>query len=137
MDKYFYSKEFGFYIGVKVYQEDLELTEEQFNSLNGKRVGIVDGELIEIPKTPEELKVEISNTIQEMLDTKAKELRYDNMNAVAKYIGFDNYFRVEAESLAKWCADCWAKAGQLEATGEIYTAEEVLALMPKYTGATQ
>lgn len=137
MDKYLYNNEIGFYIGVKVNRDDIELTEEQFNKYNGKRVGIVDGELVEIPKTEEELKAKISNAIQSLLDTRARELRYDNMNAVAKYLGFDNYFRAEAESLAKWCADCWAKAGELESSGEVYTADEVLALMPEYTGATQ
>lgn len=43
MDKYYYSKELGFYIGVQVNQDDIELTEAQFNQYNGKKVTYENG----------------------------------------------------------------------------------------------
>ena len=58
MDKYYYSNSIGFYIGVKNEEKDIELSEEQFNTFNGKKVEIIDGVLVEVSKTPEELEEE-------------------------------------------------------------------------------
>lgn len=78
------------------------------------------------------VKAEIEQAIQNMLDDKAKELRYDNMMSARSYAGFENPFQSEAQSLAVWCANCWLKAGELEALGTVMTVEEVLARMPVY-----
>ena len=78
------------------------------------------------------LKAEIEQAIQNMLDAKARELRYDNMMSARSYAGFENPFQSEAQALAAWCANCWLKAGELEALGTVMTAEEVLAQMPVY-----
>ena len=80
------------------------------------------------------IKAEIELAIQSMLDTKARELRYDNMMSARSYAGYVNPFQAEAQSLAVWCAECWKKTGELEATGNVYTVEEVLAQMPVYVG---
>lgn len=84
------------------------------------------------PVLLEKTKAEIELAIQSMLDAKAKELRYDNMMSARSYAGFTNPFQAEAKALSVWCANCWLKAGELEATGNIYTVEEVLAQMPVY-----
>lgn len=83
-------------------------------------------------RKPEEIKAEIEQAIQNMLDTKAKELRYDNMMSARSYAGYVNPFQVEAQALAVWCANCWIKAGELEALGTPMTVEEVLAQMPVF-----
>lgn len=94
----------------------------------------VDGQLVEYvyQKTAEQVKAEIESTIQNMLDTKAKELRYDNMMSARSYAGYANPFQAEAQALAVWCANCWIKAGELEAIGTPMTVEEVLAQMPVF-----
>ena len=84
--------------------------------------------------TMQETKGLIELAIQSMLDAKVKELHYDNMMSARSYAGFANPFQAEAQALAVWCAECWAKAGELEATGKVYTVDEVLADMPTYSG---
>lgn len=93
-----------------------------------------NGLLVEdIPmKTNEQIKAEIEASIQAMLDSKARELRYESMMSARSYAGFENPFQVEAQALAVWCANCWTKAGELEALGTPMTVEEVLAQMPVY-----
>lgn len=79
-----------------------------------------------------QIKAEIEQAIQSMLDAKARELRYDNIMSARSYAGYVNTFQSEAQALAVWCSECWKKAGELEATGNVYTVEEVLAQMPSY-----
>ena len=83
-------------------------------------------------KRKEQLKAEIEQAVQKMLDDKAKALRYDNMMSARSYAGFENQFQREAQALAVWCASCWLKAGELEALGAPMTVDEVLAQMPVY-----
>lgn len=89
-------------------------------------------------KTQEQIKAEISSAIQSMLDSKAQELRYDNINSIAKYIGYDNPFRTEAEALGLWCASCWAELAIIEEeveSGErvLPSLEEILAELPEFS----
>ena len=75
--------------------------------------------------------------IQNMLDKKAQEYRYDNMMSARSYAGWDNPFREEAERLATWCANCWKKAGEvekdvLEGKREMPSVEELIAELPGY-----
>lgn len=88
------------------------------------------------PKTPEQDQQAISSAIQNMLDTKAQSMRYDNMMSARSYAGYANPFQVEAQSLAVWGANCWAKAGQIDldvSNGKrpMPTVEEVLSEMPE------
>ena len=85
----------------------------------------------------EDQKNAISNAIQNLLDTKAQSLRYDNMMSARSYAGYTNQFQTEAQSLAVWGANCWAVAGQIESdvtagTRAFPTAEQVLLEMPAY-----
>jgi len=105
--------------------------------LVGSKIELTSEELeahINPPKTLEQLKAELTSAIETLLDTKAKELRYDNMVSARSYVGFTNPFQVEALALAVWGANCWTKAGELEALGILFTIEEVLAEMPIYQG---
>lgn len=71
---------------------------------------------------------EAINDVQSMLDAEARSRGYDNINSIAKYLGYDNIFRVECEALAKWCAACWAKCLELQSLGEM--PADLLAEMP-------
>jgi len=80
----------------------------------------------------------ISSAIEKMLDEKAQEYRYDNMTSARSYAGYKNPFQQEAQSLAVWAANCWLKAGEIEAdvkagNREMPTVEEVLSEMPLFS----
>lgn len=49
----------------------------------------------------------IKQAVQNHLDIKAQELDYDNINTIAKFIGYDNPYRIESESLGLWSANVW------------------------------
>ena len=68
------------------------------------------------------------STVQAMLDSEAVKRGYDNINAIAKYVGYDNHFRAECEALGAWCADCWAKCYELQAGGVM--PDDLAAEMP-------
>lgn len=93
----------------------------------------VNGVWVDKPKTHDEILKEVTQAIQEMLDSKAQELRYDNIMSARSYAGYENQFQTEAQSLAIWCASCWKKAGEIEALGKTVSIEEVLAQMPAYS----
>lgn len=81
----------------------------------------------------------INNAIKTHLDTKAQEFKYDNMMSARSYAGYTNPFQTEAQSLATWCANCWATAGTIKAdvetgTRPMPTVNEVLAELPVYGG---
>jgi hypothetical protein len=79
----------------------------------------------------------MNKAIQQHLDNKAKELRYDNMMSTRSYTGYENPYQDEAQKLAVWCSDCWAKAGEIEAdvlagNREMPTVDELIAELPVY-----
>ena len=81
---------------------------------------------------------DVSKAIQKLLDDTAKAHRYDDMKSVRSYTGFDNPFRDECIAMAKWAANCWIYAGELEASvrsgaRSMPTIEEVLAELPLLT----
>jgi len=87
----------------------------------------------------QQISTNINNAIQTHLDTQAQSLRYDNINAIGKYVGYDNDFRTEAEALGAWVSSCWKVAGEIEAdvkagNREMPTVDEVLNELPKYNG---
>ena len=88
------------------------------------------------PKTQEEilekLVKDIEQAVQDTLDSKAKEYRYDNMMSARSYAGYVNPFQEEATKLAVWASNCWVKVGEIEALGEVVTVEYVLEQLPKY-----
>lgn len=114
----------------------------------GKQVNLTTGEVIEvnidIPQytpTLEELKREISIAIQNLLDKQARGLRWDDMKSARASAGIplpanatvtETAIINQAISLAQWYIKVWAKAGELEADGNIYTVDEVLAQLPLF-----
>jgi len=93
--------------------------------------------IINPPLTPVQEMKNISTSIQNHLDTKAQSLRYDNINAIGKYVGYVNDFQAEAEALGAWASSCWKVAGQIEADVQsgvrvMPTVDEVLAELPVY-----
>ena len=106
---------------------------------------LAEGNTPEPQYTAEELlaklKAEISSAIQSMLDTKAVELRWDDMKSARAAAGIplpadasaiEQAILDEAIKLSQWYLKCWAKASELEALGTVMTVEEVLAQMPVY-----
>jgi hypothetical protein len=82
---------------------------------------------------------ESNSAIQNHLDTKAQEFRYDNMMSTRSYAGYTNPFQAEAQALAVWASNCWVVAGQIEADVQsgvrtMPTVDEVLAELPVYGG---
>jgi len=52
----------------------------------------------------------ITKEIQAHLNAKARKAGYDNIDCIAKFMGFDNYFRESAEALALLAANTWKYA---------------------------
>jgi hypothetical protein len=82
----------------------------------------------------------INSAIQNHLDNKAQEFRYDNIMSARSYAGYDNPFQVEAQSLAVWASNCWVKAGEVEAdvlagARDMPTPEEAIAELPVFAPA--
>lgn len=63
-------------------------------------------------KTAEELfdeKVKyLTYEIQRFLDATARTRGYDDINSIGKYIGYENAFRIECETLGAWTASVWS-----------------------------
>ena len=88
--------------------------------------------------TPDQMRRNISIAIQKSLDAKAQELRYDNIMSARSYAGYVNPFQPEALALANWSADCWVKAGEIEAavragSRSMPTVGEALSEMPVFS----
>jgi len=58
-------------------------------------------------KAISEAKSNINIAIQSHLDNEAKMLRYDDINSIGKYLGYDNEYRVECESLGVLASLTW------------------------------
>jgi len=88
-------------------------------------------------KELEDYKKSVNSKIQILLNRQALALGYDNINSIGKYIGYDNPYREQAESLGSWAANVWATAEQIEAdvkagNRDMPTVDEVLAELPSY-----
>lgn len=100
--------------------------------------GVIEAEFTEAEIIEQQAQA-INSAIQNHLDTQAKSLRYDNINAIGKYVGYANDFQAEAEALGAWASSCWLVAGQIEADVQagvrtMPTVDEVLAELPVYGG---
>ena len=86
----------------------------------------------------------MTNSVQTLVDNKARELRWDDIKSARAGAGVplegtesvgEITIHTEAVKLAKWDRSVWAKAGEIEAavlagTREIPTVEELLAELP-------
>ena len=84
----------------------------------------------------ETLSNDINNAVSKVLNDQAKALRYDDINSIAKYIGYVNPYQVEAEKLGLWTATCWETVATIEADflagGSEPTIDGVIASLPIY-----
>ena len=134
---YKYNKQIGFFIGDKFNDNDIELSESNYNLFKDKIVNVVDNQiLVDIEATKEKLRNDINNAIKRMLDNKAKELRYDGIDSISKYLGYDNQFREECEKLAIWNANCWSALILLDNEIDNLSVEDVINQMPNYDEIT-
>lgn len=113
---------------------------EKLTIEEGNKTVIKTFKVIDLPQEETALMVQndISNAIQSMIDNKAKEFRYDDINSTAKYLRPSSQFYNEVVALNDWCDACWIKAEEIEkdvvaGARTMPTAEEVLAEMPIYT----
>ncbi len=103
-------------------------------------------ETYEIPDpTPEELiaiqqaaVLELSNVIQEHMDTVARGRRYDSIASLVSYAGdSDPIFNAEGTAGKAWRSACWLKGKEVEAAvlngdRQIPTKSELIAELPVF-----
>lgn len=133
-------------ISEEVWQEAVKTQATHINletkELYKKEVEATLEEMKEEPPSIEEIMItleyEFKTTVQNILDTKAKERGYDNIVSAVSYAGYENPFRAQAEAYGKWRANVWswgyALLGKIQ-SGEIdittLSMNEVLKDMPK------
>lgn len=110
---------------------------------------ISEAEELKTVKEIEQSRVVMDSAIQNMLNTKAKEYRYDDIKSARASAGvpLDGTETIEevsiyneALALAKWDRSVWAKSSKIEqevlsGIRPMPTVDEVLAEMPEYKGA--
>ena len=79
----------------------------------------------------------IKRAIQLNLNVQARELGFDGINSIAKYMGFDNKYRADAESLARWTVSVWEYAEaelvkMQEGSRTVPTVDEAILELPAY-----
>lgn len=115
--------------GVEITQNSVALTQEEINA--------------KILAEKESKVNTFTENIQSHIDNKAWEIgQYGNhgmgdINSCSKYLGYDNPFRAECESLVAWCSACWIVALQILEDVELGirpepTLEEVISELPIY-----
>jgi len=135
---------FGVY---KVIEESVPLYDENTQLLEREPVPTQDAEgnwtigwvVIDIPA--EQLMASkmnlVEQAVQKHINMTAQTYGYDNINSIAKYMGYANSYRAEAEALGAWCASCWDKCYSIldEVQGGVIpepTIEELIAMLPGY-----
>ena len=78
---------------------------------------------------------ELVSAVQAKLDSEAQALGYDDINSIAKYMGYVNDFQAECESLGAWTASvwsyCYAQLALVQAgTIDMPTPDELVADLP-------
>jgi hypothetical protein len=76
-----------------------------------------------------------TEAVQEVLDTQAQELGYENILSACSYSGYENPFKLESESFIVWRGAVWATCYQilgevLAETRVMPTIDELLAELP-------
>ncbi|MBE0437155.1 MAG: hypothetical protein IBX56_15290 [Methylomicrobium sp.] len=99
------------------------------------------GNIPEPQYTAEELltktKAELTNAIQQQLDSTAQVYGYDSIISACSYAAVSNLFQAEGVAFINWRSACWAKGFEILAEVEgglraIPTPEELLLEMPAY-----
>lgn len=86
-------------------------------------------------KSIDDLKQEIIDKVQNLIDDTAKARHYDNMNSVAKYLRPSSQFYSEAVALLDWTDSVWVKLYEIQANigTTIPTIDEIIAQLPKFS----
>ena len=57
----------------------------------------------------------LTTAVEETLNAKAQEFRYDDIKSARSYTGYLNAYQAEATTLAVWASECWSYMDTLEA----------------------
>lgn len=113
------------YYGDKAHWQDIALTSERPSQFHTPV--IEDGEHTGWEVTPEShpaIIADYERRIEQLLDAEAHSRTYNSIESIAKYLGYDNAFRAEAEELGAWVAETWTTAhGILNAWQESQATE--------------
>lgn len=119
--------------------ESMEGTLEDEATLGDDYIIISRWDLVDynnmMEKSLQENKDNLSNIVKEYVDGIAQSLRYDSIEAISKYIGFENPFKDECIRLAEFNAKCWFKAIEIEGTltSSMYVIkEDIIPLLPTF-----
>ena len=93
---------------------------------NGKEVYVQE----EITSEETAVTLAASSILPSILDEEARARGFDDMDDIAKFVGYDNPYRAAAEELGCWCANCWLI---IENTDEAYpgTVKDLIESLPK------
>ncbi len=75
---------------------------------------------------------DVERATQEHVDSQAKELGYDDINSIAKYLTEGSSYEPECKALSLWVSECWNIVEGI--TDSSITVDEALALLPEYEG---
>ena len=107
------------------------ISQEEIEACDNAFAWVKQLELSEyIPKQDlEGYKNKIDTDVQELLNAKAKEFRYDDMQQVTQFATVDNEFIEEATRLLEWNATVWELTeAHVETVTEIPTEDFILTL---------
>lgn len=94
-----------------------------------------NGLLIAKSMGTDELIAKFKDAVRTLLDTTAESNGYRNLDSIAKYVGYNNAYRVECELLGAWAADVWVTFVQTEtalndSTLIEQTLDSLMSLLP-------
>ncbi len=83
--------------------------------------------------------IEVEQAIQAHIVTVVTSFGYDSENSIAKYLVDGNPFYLECKAISLWIGAVWVKVHETQlsvlAGGDEPTIEELIALLPIYSGA--
>lgn len=105
--------------------------------IDGVLTDVDDNYGISVPSEEERIQ-EIINTVQNHLDLKAHEYKYDSILSACSYAAYTNPFQIEGQKFVAWRGDVWAYCYQ--ALSEVQngtrtepTADELISELPILT----
>ena len=89
-----------------------------------------------VPPTINQIKVEMTNAVQEHLDSVAQGRGYDNILSACSYAGAPNAFQAESQAFIVWRADVWVACYQImvaveSGTRAVPAVDQLLAELPQ------
>lgn len=96
----------------------------------------------QLPQTSEEIQFQIkqqmTNFVQSILDAEAQKHNYDNIVSATSYAGYPNQFQAEGIAFGVWRSAVWVKCYEimndvLDGKRQVPTEEQLLSELPKLT----